>query len=61
MQAVARRFNELEQHIYYSPQNVHPAMIVRIDAANEFTGTQIRHREDLYVINAQYQPTGDHS
>jgi hypothetical protein len=36
-------------------------MIVRLDAANEFTGTQIRRRDDLFVINGQYQPSGEQS
>lgn len=50
---------EFEQQIYYSPiTNIHPSMIVHLDAVYEFTGNQIRRREDLYVINGQYQPNG---
>jgi hypothetical protein len=36
-------------------------MIIHIEGANEFTGNQIRRREDLYIFNGQYQPTGEQS
>ena len=58
MNAVDLKFKEIEQQIYYSPVKTIPSLILHLDAVEESNGKETKRREDLYIINGQYQPSG---
>lgn len=60
MEGISKKFFEFEQQVFYSPvKDINPKMIIKIEG--KFEQRAIFKREDFYLINGQYQPTGDRS
>jgi hypothetical protein len=59
MEKVSRKYLEFEQQVYYSPiKDINPDMILKLEPASR---PQSNRREEIYIINGQYQPHGDRS
>lgn len=54
MEGISKKYFELEQQVYYSPIQINPNMIIRVENKEG----KVFKREDFLIVNGQYQPQG---